>query len=176
AEVEGQLKREGAWLDAMYICTHHPTAGAPPYRLECECRKPKPSLLCLAAAEHGLELTRSVMVGDKPSDVAAGPGGGGAGGGGVTGRGRGGCPRAHRVRARRVGIPASRVDGQARPRRRGSPRRSGMGPWPARRREGYRVFPLKRLKDIVAGFGAKRVVVVGDLIADEYLYGQPSRI
>jgi D-glycero-beta-D-manno-heptose-7-phosphate kinase len=38
------------------------------------------------------------------------------------------------------------------------------------------VFPLKRLKDIVAGFGAKRVVIVGDLIADEYLYGKPSRI
>jgi D-glycero-beta-D-manno-heptose-7-phosphate kinase len=38
------------------------------------------------------------------------------------------------------------------------------------------VFPLKRLRDIVAGFASKNVVVVGDLIADEYLYGKPSRI
>jgi D-glycero-D-manno-heptose 1,7-bisphosphate phosphatase len=72
AEIERQLLREGARLDAMYVCTHHPTAGAPPYRLECECRKPKPGLLQLAAAEHDLDLTRSVMVGDKPSGVAAG--------------------------------------------------------------------------------------------------------
>jgi D-glycero-beta-D-manno-heptose-7-phosphate kinase len=38
------------------------------------------------------------------------------------------------------------------------------------------VFPLKRLRDIVAGFASKNVVVVGDLIADEFLYGKPSRI
>ena len=38
------------------------------------------------------------------------------------------------------------------------------------------MFPLRRLREIVAGFGSKRVVVVGDLIADEYLYGKPSRI
>ena len=38
------------------------------------------------------------------------------------------------------------------------------------------MFPLKRLRDIVAGFASKNVVVVGDLIADEFLYGKPSRI
>ena len=38
------------------------------------------------------------------------------------------------------------------------------------------MFPLKRLREIVAGLGSKRIVVVGDLIADEYLYGKPSRI
>jgi len=38
------------------------------------------------------------------------------------------------------------------------------------------VFPLKRLREVVAGFGSKTVVVVGDLIADEYLYGKPARI
>ena len=89
AEVERQLRREGARLDAVYVCTHHPTAGAPPYRLECECRKPKPGLLRLAAAEHGLDLMRSVMVGDKPSDVAAGQAAGAAGVLVLTGYGRG---------------------------------------------------------------------------------------
>jgi len=72
AEVERQLGEEGARLDAVYVCTHHPTAGRPPFRLECECRKPKPGLLLRAAAELSLDLSRSVMVGDKPSDIGAG--------------------------------------------------------------------------------------------------------
>jgi D-glycero-D-manno-heptose 1,7-bisphosphate phosphatase len=72
AEVERQLGDQGARLDALYVCTHHPTAGQPPFRLECECRKPKPGLLLRAAAEMGLDLSRSVMIGDKPSDVGAG--------------------------------------------------------------------------------------------------------
>ena len=38
------------------------------------------------------------------------------------------------------------------------------------------MFPLKRLRALIAGFGGKRIVVVGDLIADEYLYGKPARI
>jgi len=72
AEVERQLGGEGARLDALYVCTHHPTAGQPPFRLECECRKPKPGLLLRAAAEMALDLSRSVMIGDKPSDIGAG--------------------------------------------------------------------------------------------------------
>jgi D-glycero-D-manno-heptose 1,7-bisphosphate phosphatase len=72
AEVERQLGGHGARLDALYVCTHHPTAGQPPFRLECECRKPKPGLLLRAAAEMCLDLSRSVMIGDKPSDIGAG--------------------------------------------------------------------------------------------------------
>ena len=72
AEVVRQLADHGATLDALYVCTHHPTAGQPPFRLECECRKPKPGLLLRAAADLALDLSRSVMIGDKPSDVAAG--------------------------------------------------------------------------------------------------------
>jgi D-glycero-D-manno-heptose 1,7-bisphosphate phosphatase len=79
AEVERQLGEAGARLDALYVCTHHPTAGAPPYRQICECRKPKPGLLHRAAHELGLDLSRSVMVGDKPSDVEAGQAAGAAG-------------------------------------------------------------------------------------------------
>jgi D-glycero-D-manno-heptose 1,7-bisphosphate phosphatase len=72
AEVERQLADHGANLDALYVCTHHPTAGQAPYRDACGCRKPKPGLLLRAAAEMNLDLSRSVMIGDKPSDVAAG--------------------------------------------------------------------------------------------------------
>lgn len=89
AEVERQLAGHGAKLDALYVCTHHPTAGQPPFRRECECRKPKPGLLLRAAAEMGLDLSRSVMVGDKPSDVAAGQAAGVATVLVLTGYGRG---------------------------------------------------------------------------------------
>jgi D-glycero-D-manno-heptose 1,7-bisphosphate phosphatase len=89
AELVRQLADHGAKLDALYVCTHHPTAGQPPYRDACECRKPKPGLLLRAAAELGLDLSRSVMVGDKPSDVEAGQAAGAATVLVLTGYGRG---------------------------------------------------------------------------------------
>ena len=63
------LKDEGAYLDGVYVCPHHPTEGAPPYRTVCDCRKPKPGLLYRAAADHGLDLAQATLVGDKPSDL-----------------------------------------------------------------------------------------------------------
>jgi D-glycero-D-manno-heptose 1,7-bisphosphate phosphatase len=89
AEVARQLAEHGAILDALYVCTHHPTAGQPPFRLECECRKPKPGLLLHAAADLGLDLSRSVMIGDKPSDIGAGQAAGVATVLVLTGYGRG---------------------------------------------------------------------------------------
>jgi D-glycero-D-manno-heptose 1,7-bisphosphate phosphatase len=64
-----QLKDAGAHLDGIYVCPHHPTEGAPPYRAVCDCRKPAPGLLRRAAAELDLDLSASVMVGDKASDL-----------------------------------------------------------------------------------------------------------
>ncbi len=71
AALVAQLKEAGAQLDGIYVCIHHPTEGAAPYRAVCECRKPKPGLLLRAAAEHGLDLSRSTLVGDKASDLVA---------------------------------------------------------------------------------------------------------
>jgi D-glycero-D-manno-heptose 1,7-bisphosphate phosphatase len=73
AELVAQLKRAGAQLDGMYVCLHHPTEGQPPYRVDCDCRKPRPGLLVRAAADLGLDLTASTIVGDKASDVAVAP-------------------------------------------------------------------------------------------------------
>jgi D-glycero-D-manno-heptose 1,7-bisphosphate phosphatase len=64
-----QLKDAGAHLDGLYVCPHHPTEGAPPFRAECDCRKPRPGLLLRAAQELGLDLSGSSMVGDKASDL-----------------------------------------------------------------------------------------------------------
>jgi D-glycero-D-manno-heptose 1,7-bisphosphate phosphatase len=72
ATLVSQLKDEGAYLDGNYVCTHHPTAGELPYRMVCDCRKPRPGLLLRAASELGLDLSRSTLVGDRASDLVAG--------------------------------------------------------------------------------------------------------
>jgi D-glycero-D-manno-heptose 1,7-bisphosphate phosphatase len=70
--LDAELRREGAKLDGLYTCTHHPGEGAPPFRAVCDCRKPKPGLLHQAARELDLDLARSTMVGDKASDLVPG--------------------------------------------------------------------------------------------------------
>ena len=64
-----ELERGGARLDAVYYCPHHPSVGEPPYRFDCDCRKPRPGLLLRAAEELNLDLSRCWMVGDRHSDV-----------------------------------------------------------------------------------------------------------
>jgi D-glycero-D-manno-heptose 1,7-bisphosphate phosphatase len=60
----------GGHLDAVYYCAHHPSVGEPPYRFDCDCRKPKPGLISRAAADFDIDLNASWMVGDRYSDVA----------------------------------------------------------------------------------------------------------
>ena len=70
--LEAQLESRGAALDAIYYCPHHPEGAVAAYRVECDCRKPQPGLLLRAAADLGIDLSASVMVGDAASDVEAG--------------------------------------------------------------------------------------------------------
>lgn len=63
------LESNGARLDAIYYCAHHPSVGEPPYRRECDCRKPKPGLIRRAAEEFNIDLESSWMVGDRYSDI-----------------------------------------------------------------------------------------------------------
>jgi D-glycero-D-manno-heptose 1,7-bisphosphate phosphatase len=62
----------GPRIDATYYCPHHPEATLPEYRVACRCRKPRPGMLLQAAAEHGLDLSASFLVGDRMSDIASG--------------------------------------------------------------------------------------------------------
>jgi D-glycero-D-manno-heptose 1,7-bisphosphate phosphatase len=64
------LEAGGARLDGVYYCPHHPSAGEPPYRQDCQCRKPRPGLLHRAAQELGIDLGRSWVVGDREADVS----------------------------------------------------------------------------------------------------------
>jgi len=66
------LAEQGARLDGLYACVHHPDVGGPGYRQACACRKPGPGMLLQAAAELDLDLSRSYMVGDSFRDVGAG--------------------------------------------------------------------------------------------------------
>ncbi|HYG80879.1 MAG TPA: HAD family hydrolase [Pyrinomonadaceae bacterium] len=67
--LERELERDGARLDAIYYCAHHPTVGELPYRCDCDCRKPKPGLIERAARDFDIDLAQSWMVGDRYSDV-----------------------------------------------------------------------------------------------------------
>jgi D-glycero-D-manno-heptose 1,7-bisphosphate phosphatase len=69
--VRSLLAAQGAHVGAIYFCPHHPTAGEPPYRQDCSCRKPKPGLILRGAQELGIDLARSFMVGDSARDVQA---------------------------------------------------------------------------------------------------------
>lgn len=63
------LQNESAKLDAIYYCAHHPSVGEPPYRLDCDCRKPKTGLIQQAAKDFDIDMAASWMAGDRYSDV-----------------------------------------------------------------------------------------------------------
>jgi D-glycero-D-manno-heptose 1,7-bisphosphate phosphatase len=65
------LGAEGAELDGIYVCPHHPNGTVPDYTMECDCRKPRPGLLERAASENGLDLSLCVMIGDTIRDLEA---------------------------------------------------------------------------------------------------------
>jgi len=65
------LTRGGARLDALYYCPHHPQAEVEAYRRVCDCRKPEAGLLRRAAADRGIDLQRSFVVGDRAGDMGA---------------------------------------------------------------------------------------------------------
>ncbi|HRF82807.1 MAG: HAD family hydrolase [Xanthomonadales bacterium] len=69
--VHARFVAEGAPLAATYYCPHHPVAGIGEFGVDCDCRKPRPGLLLRAAADLGIDLGASLLLGDSPSDVEA---------------------------------------------------------------------------------------------------------
>lgn len=76
AKLETLLGRDGAYLDGIFYCPHHPDKGYPEerveYKIECNCRKPKPGLLLKAAHHFNIDLPDSIMIGDRLADIEAG--------------------------------------------------------------------------------------------------------
>lgn len=75
-KMETLLGSEGAYLDAIYYCPHHPHKGyegeVPELKIDCDCRKPKPGMLLKAAREFNIDMESSWMIGDGENDVKAG--------------------------------------------------------------------------------------------------------
>ena len=75
-KLETLLGQQGAYVDDIFICPHHPDSGFPgevaAYKKVCDCRKPKPGLLIRAAEKYHIDLKSSWMIGDTDNDVKAG--------------------------------------------------------------------------------------------------------
>ena len=75
-KMETLLGIKGAYIDGIYICPHHPDKGfegeRPEYKIDCDCRKPKPGLLLQAAKDFNIDLSQSFMIGDSDRDLEAG--------------------------------------------------------------------------------------------------------
>lgn len=75
-KMETLLGQEGAYIDHIYFCPHHPKSGflgeIPSLKIECTCRKPKPGMLFQAAKAFNIDLNDSWMVGDSAIDIEAG--------------------------------------------------------------------------------------------------------
>ena len=68
-EIERRLARDGAFLDGIYYCPHHPTEGAEPYRTLCRCRKPNIGLVEQACSDLRVNANGSYVIGDQTSDM-----------------------------------------------------------------------------------------------------------
>ena len=75
-KMETLLGQEGAYLDGIYYCPHHPKSGfegeIKELKIECECRKPKPGMLLKAAKDFNIDLEKSWIIGDSENDILAG--------------------------------------------------------------------------------------------------------
>jgi histidinol phosphatase-like enzyme len=74
--METLLGAEGAYVDDIFYCPHHPDKGfageRPEYKIDCDCRKPKPGMILAAAKKYNIALARSYMIGDSAKDARAG--------------------------------------------------------------------------------------------------------
>ncbi len=75
-KMETLLGKQGAFIDGLYYCPHHPHKGfkgeVPELKFDCDCRKPKPGLLHRASSEFNIDLSSSWMIGDGENDIKAG--------------------------------------------------------------------------------------------------------
>lgn len=74
--MERLLGEKGAYFDDIIFCPHHPDKGfegeRPEYKIDCECRKPKPGMIFRMAEKYNIDLSQSFMIGDDKRDMQAG--------------------------------------------------------------------------------------------------------
>ena len=157
-------RRAGARLDGLYVCTAPSDRRASRrFARPATAASRSPACSCARPPTSASTSTRSTMVGDKPSDLVPGRTVGAARGAG-----------AHRLRAGRVGVPARRASRSSRT----------TSPAICSTRSTGRCATGRRVSDAAPAAARDRrrlpraatIVVVGDLIVDEYLFGKPARI
>jgi len=72
AHLSRVFEAAGAKVEGYYYCPHSTYASVERYRTDCECRKPKPGMILAAARDHGLDVARSFVVGDRWRDIEMG--------------------------------------------------------------------------------------------------------
>ena len=72
AKLDRIVRSEGIRFREYYYCYHHPQGKVPEYSFECECRKPKPFFILMAAKRYSIDLSKSWMIGDRDSDIECG--------------------------------------------------------------------------------------------------------
>jgi D-glycero-D-manno-heptose 1,7-bisphosphate phosphatase len=74
-KMETDLGKHGAYIDDLFYCPHHPDKGfpgeRPEYKIDCDCRKPKPGMILKAAEKYNIDLSQSYMVGDDKRDIGS---------------------------------------------------------------------------------------------------------
>lgn len=95
-KMETLLGNEGAYVDDIFYCPHHPDRGfsgeRPEYKIECSCRKPRPGMILEAAKKYNIDIEKSWMVGDSINDIEAGK--------------NAGCKTAYIGKEKKPGIPS----------------------------------------------------------------------
>jgi len=66
------FRAAGARVDGYYYCPHSPHAPVERYRMDCDCRKPKPGMILSAARDHGIDVPASIVIGDRWRDIEMG--------------------------------------------------------------------------------------------------------
>ena len=148
--MSARLARGGATIDRYYHCPHLADAPLERYRQACRCRKPGPGMIEQACRDLGLDPARSFMVGDRWLDVACGVGAGTRAIRVLTGHG------AAEARGRRAG----QREGECYP----------------RQFDGGRRLDSSELAALIDVFPGRTVAVIGDVVADEFVYGRVARV
>ena len=72
-KMETLLGNDGAYVDDLYYCPHHPDKGykgeIPELKIKCKCRKPNIGMILEAAKDHNIDLSESIMIGDSTLDI-----------------------------------------------------------------------------------------------------------
>jgi len=69
AFLKSSLKEQGAIIDGIFFCPHHPAGVVPEYSTDCDCRKPETGLVDKALEAFDIDMSNSYVVGDRHVDI-----------------------------------------------------------------------------------------------------------